>query len=261
MKDADARNDSPAQWSPALARRRALAALAGGLVVGLLATVWLRSSPGIDMMVSGWFHDPHGPVAFPLDRVPVMRNLVWITRLLAQLAALACIGLCVASWRRPAWRRHRLQSTILVVALLTGPGLVVETVLKDHWGRARPRDVIEFGGTHPYTPPWTIADACARNCSFVSGHVAGGFAPVATWFVMRSPVGLVVGLAAGTLMAWMRIAVGAHFFSDAVFAAWVDWMCAAASTLVVLRFWRTMRPDRSKTNPATRPRPCDSTHE
>ena len=57
-----------------------------------------------------------------------------------------------------------------------GPGLVVNGILKEHWGRARPRDVTQFGGDRRFTPALVIADQCERNCSFSAGHPSAGFA-------------------------------------------------------------------------------------
>ena len=61
----------------------------------------------------------------------------------------------------------------MIHAFCFGPGLVVNGVLKAFWGRARPSQILEFGGAAQFTPPVQIADQCARNCSFVSGEASG----------------------------------------------------------------------------------------
>jgi len=113
------------------------------------------------------------------------------------------------------------QVLFLVLSLALGPGLIVNGILKEWWGRARPSDIVPFGGEATFTPPWMIADQCASNCSFVSGHVSIAFWVVAfallvprrarTWAVA---VALMFGVAVGLA----RIVVGAHFLSDVVFA-------------------------------------------
>ena len=54
-----------------------------------------------------------------------------------------------------------------LAALLLGPGWVVNEALKNHWGRARPEQVSDFGGAQRFTPALQPADQCVKNCSFV----------------------------------------------------------------------------------------------
>ena len=67
-------------------------------------------------------------------------------------------------------------AVFLLLSLALGPGLLVNTVLKDHWGRARPAQIdgIRRRSQH-FTPALVPADQCARNCSFPAGHPAIGF--------------------------------------------------------------------------------------
>jgi len=109
----------------------------------------------------------------------------------------------------------------LLLSLLIGPGLMANVVFKDHWGRARPRDVELFGGTKPFVPAAIISDACHRNCSFVSGDASFGFFLPAFAYVVpqrrrRHVFWGAVGV--GSLFAGARILLGAHFLSDVVYA-------------------------------------------
>ena len=63
----------------------------------------------------------------------------------------------------------------LVVTLIIGPGIIVNYILKDNFGRARPKDIIEFHGTKNFTKIFMISNQCTKNCSFPSGHAAIGF--------------------------------------------------------------------------------------
>ena len=67
----------------------------------------------------------------------------------------------------------------LLLVLILGAGLIVNGVFKDDFGRARPRDIVEFGGTKRFTPAFVISRECDRNCSFSSGDGAGAFFSVA----------------------------------------------------------------------------------
>jgi lipid A 4'-phosphatase len=98
--------------------------------------------------------------------------------------------------------------------------LVVNAVFKEHWGRARPRDITEFGGTRTFTPAFVISDQCERNCSFVSGHASLPFAFAALGFLLRRRRwAIYAGAAAfGGLVGFGRIVQGAHFLSDVVFS-------------------------------------------
>ena len=76
-------------------------------------------------------------------------------------------------------RRKILMSgraiVFLIATMALAPGLLVNVVLKDHWGRPRPIDVTQFGGTEHFVAWWDPRGDCPKNCSFVSGDVAGAF--------------------------------------------------------------------------------------
>ena len=193
-------------------------AIYGLVLVASLALFWFV--PGVDLFVSGLFYDPqHG---FVLATWPPLRALQgsvrWVTWAILVIAAVAAVWLRLT--RRPIWRFDRNALLFLVAALAIGPGILVNTVLKDHWGRARPYQTETFGGSQQFTPAPLPADQCSRNCSFVSGHAATGFVLVAFAFLM--PAGrlrnVVLGAAIGfgALVGLARIASGHHFLSDVV---------------------------------------------
>jgi membrane-associated phospholipid phosphatase len=117
----------------------------------------------------------------------------------------------------PAQRRIAL---FLLVALALGPGLVVNTIFKDHWGRARPTQITAFGGDKRMTPAFVPSDQCVRNCSFPAGDPAVGFYLVAAAFLVapakwRRPAESGAIVLAGAI-ALARLAQGGHFLSDVV---------------------------------------------
>jgi len=73
---------------------------------------------------------------------------------------------------------YRRQVGFVFAVLALGPGLVVNAILKDHSGRARPAQIAEFGGEREFSRAFAIADQCKRNCAFVSGHVAYAAMPL-----------------------------------------------------------------------------------
>jgi lipid A 4'-phosphatase len=109
----------------------------------------------------------------------------------------------------------------LVATLALGPGLLVNVVLKDHWGRSRPIDVTQFGGPEHFVAWWDPRGDCPSNCAFVSGDVAGAvwtMAPAALAPPQWRALAYGAALALGIGMAAVRVMAGGHFMSDVVFA-------------------------------------------
>lgn len=112
-------------------------------------------------------------------------------------------------------------TAFLAGSLALGPGLIVNSLLKENWGRARPSQIQEFGGDALYTPPWMVTDQCVSNCSFTSGHGALGFWVVAFAFLApRAWRGeaIAVALLFGLGVSSVRIVQGGHFLSDTLWS-------------------------------------------
>jgi lipid A 4'-phosphatase len=179
--------------------------------------------PRIDLWVSGWFWsakagwflDEWGPFMPVTQLVPQITDGIVIAA-----ATLLFVGYLYDWWLAPFDRRGVVY---ILATIALGPGLLANTLLKDHWGRARPAQVLEFGGTKHFTPPLIPSDQCVANCSFVSGHGAMAFALIAFAFMIRDParrrLGIWAALGFGTLVGFTRIAQGRHFLSDTIDAA------------------------------------------
>ncbi len=132
--------------------------------------------------------------------------------------AAAVIG-CIYKQRR-SWIRPGL---FLVILLTLGPGLLVNTVFKDYWGRPRPREIVQFGGTKEFLHPWQKGIA-HNGRSFPSGHSSAAFYLSAPFFLLRrrkpraAAMWMTGGLIFGMLMSVARIAQGGHFLSDTLWA-------------------------------------------
>jgi lipid A 4'-phosphatase len=202
----------------------------------LAAAVVFTLFPGLDRIVSGLFYRP-GEGFFLYDN-PVIRA---IHDAIPPLAfASAAVLLALLSWM--GWTKRAVAGlswrpvAYLLAVLAIGPGLLTNTVLKDHWHRARPSQTVEFGGHSRFTPALVPSDQCDHNCSFVCGHAAMAFSPVALAFVLptrrRWRLALGLGLGFGALVGLVRIMEGGHFLSDVVFAGLlvygVAWGLAAA---------------------------------
>ena len=119
--------------------------------------------------------------------------------------------------------RLRMKAVYILFFLALGPGLVVNVLCKDQLGRARPREVVEFGGSYHYTPIWQTGRT-GKNSSFPSGHAAIAFFLIAPWFILRDEQQrlaagfLVSGVLFGILVSIARILQGGHFVSDVLWS-------------------------------------------
>ncbi|MGE0260150.1 MAG: phosphatase PAP2 family protein [Alphaproteobacteria bacterium] len=178
--------------------------------------------PAIDLAVTGLFYAPGQgfPLAGWAPLVIVEGAVPWITRLIVGITALGALWLLLIGL--PLWRLDRRALVFLVAATVLGPGLVANTVLKDHWGRARPSQIEAFGGAREFTPAPLPATQCERNCAFVSGHAALAFSLVSFAFLLpsgrRKRLAIATALGFGALIGIARMAAGAHFLSDVVYA-------------------------------------------
>jgi membrane-associated phospholipid phosphatase len=126
------------------------------------------------------------------------------------------------------------------------PGLLVNVVLKDHWGRSRPIDVTQFGGREHFVAWWDPRGDCPANCAFVSGDVAGAFwtiAPAALAPPQWRAVAYGAALALGTGMAAIRVMAGAHFPSDVIFAGVLTFLVIWLAYALIYRWPRTRLSD------------------
>lgn len=203
----------------------------------LLVTLQLLflAAPQLDLVVASWLYDPVRGFAWG-DAAPVQLSYQVFAKLHFFVAPLL-LWLLFASWlwRRRAERALRRRLWFLFAVLLLGPGLLVNEVLKAESGRARPVQVEQFGGPRQWTPVFSPADQCRRNCSFVSGHAAMGYFFIALAWVLRDRRWLVYGIGLGSLVGLGRMLEGRHFLSDVVFSYWVVYGVCVALAWLLLR--------------------------
>jgi len=190
--------------------------------LALVPTVW----PEWDLAIAQGFAPPEGFVE--------AKTWWWVRGINLYVPAIfrwmvfLAIGLWIVATKLPQWKQWRLPLAFFILAGALGPGLVVNAGLKEHWQRARPYEVVNFGGTEQFTRAGVITDQCHNNCSFVSGHVACGFFFASLMLVQRrrQRYWAVVGCAAGLVIAFARMADMAHWLSDALWAAPITWACS-----------------------------------
>jgi membrane-associated PAP2 superfamily phosphatase len=193
-------------------------ALAVALVVGLIFGLW----PELDLALAAPFFDPQRD-GFWRSLDPTYwrwRDIVtWLVTLVAAPAIVAPI-LKLIRPQRPLLIPGR-AILLMLITLALGPGVVTNMVLKEHWHRPRPIDVAQFGGDEHFRPWWDPRGDCPKNCSFVSGEASGAFWTLAAAAVAPPPwraLAYGAALVFGAGVSVLRMAAGAHFFTDVVFA-------------------------------------------
>lgn len=195
-------------------------------VLALLSLLFLLA-PALDLAASRFFYDPaSGFSEAQRDVLEGVRDTGRLVEWIFGLGVVAPLLLKILSPRRRLLLQPRATLFVLATFAL-GPGLIVNGLLKEHWGRARPRELLEFGGGATFSPVWWISDQCEGNCSFVSGEAASAFCLVCLVFLVRkerrSAVAAIT-LAFAALVSLTRVATGAHFLSD-VLIAWAITLC------------------------------------
>ena len=192
--------------------------VATGVLVGGVFVI----EPTLDLEVARFFTRPETRDFLALAH-PYIEGLrlfnFQLTLLLLTLTA-AAVGVKMARPDTTMLLPARLS--LLVIAIFTlGPGLLANGIFKTLWGRVRPRHLVEFGGKHDFTAWWDPTGACIKNCSFISGEASSAFALLALAVLVPAPLryaAIGASLVYGVLVGFIRIAVGAHFLSDVLFA-------------------------------------------
>ncbi len=196
--------------------------------------------PQIDLQTSGLFYTPE---------MGFYSKNSWWEMVLYKSVPVLLIGINVLALG--VWIYNRINSkTIaafdgkkLLFALLVlgiGSGLIVNALLKDHWGRARPIQIEEFGGKRTFTPAFVLSDQ--NGNSFSSGHASGAFALIAyALLARRKKLWMTLALLYGFSVGYARMAAGGHFLSDVVVSFFI--MYITAKMLYYLFFERISESD------------------
>jgi lipid A 4'-phosphatase len=214
-------------------------ALGIGFAVGVICAV----DPELDLDIAGAFFDPARHL-FDVNAQIWVQHTREAARVLITLivlpAFLAVIGKLI--WPQRRMLIEARAALFLIATLALGPGLLTNVILKDHWGRPRPIDVQQFGGDYRFTSWWDPRGGCPDNCSFIAGEPSGAFwtlAPAALAGPELQPLAYAAALAFGAGVGVLRIAAGAHFLSDVVFAGVFMYLVIWAAHGLIYRWART----------------------
>jgi len=179
--------------------------------------------PPIDIIPAyGWY----------LKDQPVFKFVYHYGNIPALLLAIAGLVLLEVSFFAGKWVKWRKIGLFLLLAMLLGPGLIINAILKDNWGRPRPRNVNDYGGKYAYEQVLSV-DPSSPGLSFPCGHCSMGFFLMIPFFVLRkrkpllAAVSLTAGILYGLLIGVARMAQGGHWCSDVIIAGILVYLTGA----------------------------------
>lgn len=217
------------------------------LILGIIALAstavfWLTD---LDIRFSALFHDalsPDGP--WPQAGEALWMALYAIDTHMTMVLAFVAAALMIAGSFPGADRRKILYGLFIVLSVALGAGLLVNGVLKQHWGHPRPDEIADFGGSGRYAPPWAKRPS-GEGESFPSGHAAIAFSYFVFYFILRIPRPKLARacfwatIFLGGLMGLARVIQGRHFLSDVLWAAYIPYLVCMLFYYAVLKI-----PDR-----------------
>lgn len=179
----------------------------------------------LDVVWTRPFYDPSHPFfPWPDERFLIWRFFYYAAPIVTALLALGALGGILAGTVRRHLRPWRMYGLFMILIVAIGPGVIINGIFKNNWGRPRPRQVEAFGGSETYRPP--LLPGPNSDCkSFPCGHSSVGYAFVGLWMIWRRRrpslawSSLLGGYALGTLMGIGRTAAGGHWPSDVLWSA------------------------------------------
>jgi len=197
-----------------------------------------------DPSASGWYQRDYTPWALAYDYGPYPAIFIFVLALFLFFLSLKISKLAPV----------RRNAQFIILSFILGPGLLVNGVFKDHWGRPRPRQIEQFGGTWTFHEVWQPGIPGKGN-SFPSGHASTGFFLIVFYFIYRKKnlrlarIALAVSIAAGFYIGAARMAQGGHFLSDVFWAGGMTCGAAALIDFLMRRFSARPCPEWTRKKP------------
>lgn len=211
--------------------------------IGIPVLLWIAFTPfssWLDLKLSIFFYEngsfssnPFWLFVFQYGFVPA-----WILTFIALggflLSFFPLYRMYLPLAKVPLYRKWRNPCLVIVLTFAIGSGLIVHGILKDHWGRPRPKQTMEFGGKQPFRPYYQPNfNPPEPSKSFSCGHCSTGFtffslAILGTYYRSRLFwwLGWSLAWGLGLILSLTRMAQGGHFLSDALASALIMWITA-----------------------------------
>ncbi len=183
--------------------------------------IFITIAPSLDLFVSGFFY--FGESQFLLQSyydVTVFFRKVILRGIIVYILLIPILCLFLPLGQLYFNHKFNIKEIIFLwVSSLLNWLIVINLLLKNIWGRARPGDTLQLGGKENFTPWFQYSDACNTNCSFVSGDASIGFSIIVLYFITKKEVYFWLSLLFGSLLGLVRIMEGGHFLSDVVMSS------------------------------------------
>ena len=189
----------------------------------VICSILFITFPQIDIFVANLFYDGKN---FPLNNT-IAEGIFYysVKPLILTFSAVSLILFIYNFITKKQIFNLGVKTMIYILLILTiAPGLVVNTTLKDNWGRARPKQIKEFGGDKNFTPAFIPSNQ--GGYSFSSGHAAAAFSLIGFALLAKRRQNLWLGIAItyGICVSVARMAAGGHFLSDVVTSFFIVWI-------------------------------------
>ncbi|MFZ2726263.1 MAG: phosphatase PAP2 family protein [Methylococcaceae bacterium] len=184
---------------------------------------WLTN---LDQYISSWFFNTDNGGSWLGQQLAWCRWLFnYAPRIIVSIAVLALIIAILSYWQTQL-KPLRRPCAYFVLLMLLGPGLIVNVIFKDHWGRPRPVHISQFNGKYDYIPPLKLGHT--EDKSFSCGHCAAVFSLFALYFLARrnKRYYLLLALSLGAIMGFVRLSAGGHFLSDILWSGYIVFISA-----------------------------------
>ena len=186
------------------------------LMVVLIAMVFISIGSSLDIFISSMFY--YGEKNFTLQSfyiITIIARKVFLPFLILYLLFFPSIS--------KYWFINKIylnynftfkKIVFIFASTIINNVIIVNLVLKNFWGRARPNDILELDGNGVFSPWYMYSNACTSNCSFVSGDSSVGFSIIIFYFITKNSNFLWLALFSGFFLGTIRILEGGHFLSD-----------------------------------------------
>ena len=187
-----------------------------------------------DLKIAGYFFDPKLNPAFKETAYPWY--IFYKVGAAPAIISVSVAGfILVIGFFNRVLKSYRLRSLFVILLMIISPGIIINSIFKENWGRPRPRECVEFHGESQFKKVWTPNfDNHDGGKSFPSGHASMGFFMFFPFFIYRAYrknkkaiLWLLIGLVYGGLMSYARISQGGHFAGDCLWAGGFDYLTAA----------------------------------
>ncbi len=183
----------------------------------------------LDIQVAGYFYHPEAQDVWLEGDYYLWDLFYQLGPIISVVIAVGSVFMIMLSGLKQKWNHLRIKAIFILICFVVGPGLIVNTLFKDNWGRPRPAQITAFGGNEAYVPP-LMYNASGDGKSFSSGHSSVGSALIAFFFLFRknhlilARLAVVFSLMMGAGLGLARMAAGGHFLSDVLWSAMITFL-------------------------------------